>query len=582
VLRSPTLLVVWLATIAVAGCARIGLPWSSGSEGSWIGLCADSLATPTARKRVPVTGDSGKRQALVIGDSAITGCTGTPIALGEHAVLWAGLSSGPNTEGVDLIGRDRNGAFDVDEQISLPAPPEPAEAGGPDPTRWRAFGAESRATATVANGSWSLSCSPGTRPAGAVLRLKDVVRGDTVLRLEYTARGTFELLAADSAMHAAERAVRIGTIDASKTVSWFTLPPAVVSGHGGRAITIACPAVRADIHLARVLPLARRPAVVHGTWFWSSKVWRDDPNQIFDAQQRLGLTTVYVGPPAVDDSSSLQRFDRFVRAARARGLHVWPVLGDPRHATDRGRDNLLREVAALAAYAAKAPNEADVSGLQLDIEPYLIPGTGGSPAAWIKGYRATIEAVRRAWPYSLDVVVPFWWSRPAIWPALQPTFAPMHDVSVTVMDYRTTAREASQRAAPFLAWGAATGHRVHVALEMGPLPDNDYVRYAPAAAGRLWEVPVGTRRALILVDRAGTPTQGRALAEVFRRTISGGATSFRGDWDAFFTVAELVSADFGANPMFGGITVHGVDDPSVGRPTCLACPPAQRRPAQGR
>ena len=134
VLRSPTLLVVWLATIAVAGCARIGLPWSSGSEGSWIGLCADSLATPTARKRVPVTGDSGKRQALVIGDSAITGCTGTPIALGEHAVLWAGLSSGPNTEGVDLIGRDRNGAFDVDEQISLPAPPEPAEAGGRDPT----------------------------------------------------------------------------------------------------------------------------------------------------------------------------------------------------------------------------------------------------------------------------------------------------------------------------------------------------------------------------------------------------------------------------------------------------------------
>lgn len=203
VLRSPILLVVWLATIAVAGCARIGLPWSSGSEGSWIGLCADSLATPTARKRVPVTGDSGKRQALVIGDSAITGCTGTPIALGEHAVLWAGLSSGPNTEGVDLIGRDRNGAFDVDEQISLPAPPEPAEAGGPDPTRWRAFGAESRATATVANGSWSLSCSPGTPPAGAVLRLKDVVRGDTVLRLEYTARGTFELLAADSAMNAA-------------------------------------------------------------------------------------------------------------------------------------------------------------------------------------------------------------------------------------------------------------------------------------------------------------------------------------------------------------------------------------------
>ena len=107
---------------------------------------------------------------------------GTPIALGEHAVLWAGLSSGPNTEGVDLIGRDRNGAFDVDEQISLPAPPEPAEAGGPDPTRWRAFGAESRATATVANGSWSLSCSPGTRPAGAVLRLKDVVRGGQVMK----------------------------------------------------------------------------------------------------------------------------------------------------------------------------------------------------------------------------------------------------------------------------------------------------------------------------------------------------------------------------------------------------------------
>lgn len=585
-MRRPPVPIRWIAiAAAVVGCAPSGVPASGGAApvaaaGAWVGVCAESIATPMARMRTPVAGDSGGRAAIVLADGPIDGCAGALSGLDGRTILWAGLASGPNTTGVDLIGRFRDGTFHVAEQASLPAPPEAPLPDAPTPERWRAFGAEARATASIVNGAWSLTCAAGTRPAGAVLRFGELARSDTVVRLEYSASGRFELLAADSTMFRTERAVRVGTLDPARTVDWFTLPSSVALGDGERVLTFACPTTAAGLRLARALPRPRADAALHGAWFWERALWRDTPERIFTARDRLGLSTAYVSPPAAGDSAGFRRFAAFVRNAARRGLRIWPVLGDPLHATDRGRTNLLSEVEALAQYARGAPADAALGGLQLDIEPYLIPGAGGTPAAWLDGYRATIEAVRRAWPHALDIVVPFWWSGSTIWPALQPTIAHMDRLSVTVMDYRTSPADASRRAEPFLQWGAATGHRVHVALELGPIPDDDHLRFVPAASGTLWEIPIGPRRALLLVNRAGAPAGGRAFAEVFRRRISGGATSFRGDWGAFDDVARLLSSDFVGSSAFGGITVHGVDHATVGAPPCLTCPP--RRPRDGR
>jgi hypothetical protein len=570
---------------AVAGCTPSRVPPPDAvapvaAAGAWVGVCAESIATPTARMRTPVAGGPGGRAAVVLADGPISGCTGAVAGLDDRAILWAGVASGPNTTGVDLIGQFRDGTFHVEEQVSLPAAPEPPPPDAPSPERWRAFGAEARATATIVDGTWSLTCEAGARPAGVVLRFAELARGDSVLRLEYSVTGRIDVLAADSGMFRTEQPVRLGTLDPSRTVDWFTLPWSVAFGRGERVLTFACPSTAAVLHLARALPRPRADPALYGAWFWARSLWREHPERILEARDRLGLSTAYVSPPTVGDSAGVRQFAEFVQNAARDGLRIWPVLGDPLHATDRGRMNLLVEVEALAQYARSAPADAALGGLQLDIEPYLIPGAGGSPTAWLDGYRATIEAVRRAWPYALDMVVPFWWSGPTIWPALQPTIAHMDRLSVTVMDYRTSAVEASRRAQPFLQWGASTGHRVHVALELGPIPDNEHLRFVPAASGTLWEIPIGPRRALLLVDRAGAPTGGRAFAEAFRRTISGGATSFRGDWAAFGEVARLLSADFVRSGAFGGITVHGADHATVGTPTCLTCPP--QRPRGGR
>ncbi len=546
------------------------------ARNEWIGICPESVAAGPVVWRGPVRLASGERAQLVVARTAVRGCRGVRIALGGRRIRWAGLPTGSFAEGADLIGRVRDTRFDAEEIVSLPIATD-AAADVPTESRgmWRAFGAEGRAAVVQSAGEATLTCREGTRPAGAIFRPADWRRAGREVRVEYQTSAGLNVLVADSVMHASERSVPLGVLDPARRVSWHTVPAGVAANASAVTFTFVCPASAATLRVVRVVRTEDARPAVRAAWFWSPSVWRDHPERIFDIQSRLALRTVYIGGALTPgDAYGARILAAFVRAANAHDLAVWPVLGDPRHATTAGRERLVREIGAFAAYQRDASPEESLAGLQLDIEPYILPEFAAGPRAWLGEYRATIDAAHRAWGRPLNLVMPFWWSGGAIWPSLRAFLDTMPDASVTVMDYRTAPWELRHRVEPFLRWGNETRHTVQVAVELGEVPDNTQLRFIPAAAGELWEVKVGGTRALLLLDRAGAPKAGRAFRLAFSRIVSGGDVSFRGDWQGMFDASRVLNADFGQWPSFAGLAVHGVDDRSVALPPwCADCAP---------
>ena len=66
---------------------------------------------------------------------------------------------------------------------------------------------------------------------------------------------------------------------------------------------------------------------------------------------------------------------------------------------------------AYAAYNRDAPAQARLSGLQLDIEPYLNSGYQLDTEDWMAAYLDTLSQVRAQAMMPMDVAVPFWWGR---------------------------------------------------------------------------------------------------------------------------------------------------------------------------
>ncbi|MEI7607797.1 MAG: hypothetical protein WCJ64_10475, partial [Rhodospirillaceae bacterium] len=216
----------------------------------------------------------------------------------------------------------------------------------------------------------------------------------------------------------------------------------------------------------------------------------------------------------------------FVSAARKRGIAVWAVVGDPHAVLPSERSRFETIARAYAAYNAAVAESGRLTGLQLDIEPYLVPGYGLAPVVWDAAWVDTVNGIAAAaGGLAVDLAVPFWFGTPERRERCLDRLSSAVS-SLTVMDYRSDPAAIRELAAPVLSWGAANRRGVRIALERGPLPDETAVNFIPAEDGPLWRLSLAGGPVLLLLDRPGRNGLGTAYAEAWRSPMSGASQSF--------------------------------------------------------
>jgi len=541
---------------------------------AYLHLCP-AAALPGPAVASAAAADGSKLRFVVTEGPAPAGCSSLALGDAHIETLHAPGPQARTARAILLHGEEQDGRFAVSEQILVQpdssAPPTPP---GPmplhrnllDAMRVTTYGSEERVRARLEDGRLHLRCEAGTRPAGVLLsgpwRLP-LLRG--ALRLRFAGQGRFAWRAADAAQAARETALDMGFVDAAGAETPLRLAlPSGLDRTGWRHFVLACPDGPATLEL-RELALAPTPGAVdqrpapRATWIWEARDWRGRGAALLDWAVGEGIRELFVTVPIAGDRvREPAALSAFVRGARARGIAVSAVEGDPHMVLPPERAASAARARALARYNREAPPGARLASLQFDIEPYLLGPEVLAPARLERAYLATAAALRSAaGELPLDFVLPFWWAGKR---ELLDALARSAD-SITVMDYRTAPDQIVEFAMPFLDWGAVHGKRVRIALEAGPVAALTERRYHPAEPGSagdmlLFELGGQTVLALLREPRAVRGAQPFRLAAT--RRIDGSATSFHGNTAALRALLPRLEADFSAWPGFAGIALHGL------------------------
>lgn len=490
------------------------------------------------------------------------GCRAVSVPVAREAVLWTGWLPGlpgPGQslalEGTGLGPAFKPGFVRLVEPDPRPSRPASLPVGEPLLPGLSAapFGVEERVTVERTDRGVALSCRPGGKPAGLVLDPGDRrLPEGAELALAGSAEGADGFTAGVAAPgQAPASAAPIGT---PARLTPGALPGAV-------RFVVACPpdGGRLTISDLRLVPAAPRAVEGRAAWAWRPELWRSDPEGLIGRARDAGIERLFVAVEVAD--GALQdpgRLEAFVALARRRRVDVVAVEGDPGMATQVGRKNALARLGALAAYQARAPAEARLAGLQYDIEPYLLPAYRSDPAGVMRGWAATVDALKAASPLDLDMVLPFWLrdapeAEATVLPALRRSAS-----AITVMAYRTRDDAVQAAAEPLLAWGAEAGIPVRVALEAGPLDDEETRIYRPAPEGELWLLPGDGGAAAVLLDRARPNPAGPAFSLDRRSEAPASRVSHLGDEARLLAAARRLQESLAAWPSFSGVALHGL------------------------
>jgi len=550
---------------------------------SWLFLCpaSDGGAPPSDGVLLAsYSGVSGASLALGISETEpepSADCRSVPLPIPATAVRWAGVlpaELAPQLKRGLVLQRPSNpfstGRLEVSEiepwpAASAPVPPIlPGDSLLPA-ARTIVFGAEERmALSRADNGAVVLECRPGEAPAGLVLSLSGRLPAGarTTLAVDYTAAPGFTLGAADESLRRREDVALLGDLPPQEATARreLAIPLDHLDARSALSLTVVCPGEGGFLRLERIALSATLATASQSraAWAWQPERWLQDGTVLIGEARARGIDTLYVTVPIVDGQvADAPTLGRFITEAGRAGIAVWAVEGDPHAVLSREREGFVARTGALAAYnSATDTDSARLAGVQYDIEPYLVPGYGLDRAAWDAAYLDTLARLKAAARMPVTAAVPFWFAGEGR-QAFLDQLARVVD-GVAVMAYRSDAAAVAALAEPFLAWGAGQGLPVHVALESGPLPDEERTRFQPAAKGTLWHLDLGGRPILLWLDHERTNPHGPAFTAVDDQLLPGRRLSFAGDEVRLEETSRRLETVLRAWSSFAGLALHGV------------------------
>jgi len=216
-------------------------------------------------------------------------------------------------------------------------------------------------------------------------------------------------------------------------------------------------------------------------WVWS----KASPTDVVSFAQSHGVSQMFVAVPwNVANSSDLPRLRQLSAAARAVGIRVDALGGDPSWTTNPS---------AAVTWERGAIATRLFTGVHVDIEPYALSGWSNpsTQASLVTSYLSTLSSMRSTAAASgmpLEADVPFWYNTIATGSTTLADGVLARVDAVTVMSYRNTAtgpNSITDIGSDMIARGAAAGVPVRLAAETNPLSDCPSCTFAGTSAATL-------------------------------------------------------------------------------------------------
>ncbi|MDR4478591.1 MAG: hypothetical protein R3B37_02410 [Nitrospira sp.] len=312
------------------------------------------------------------------------------------------------------------------------------------------------------------------------------------------------------------------------------------------------------IELARELSGDRHPGGI-GFWVWNYRAAVENPETMLATCRTQGCSRVLIQMPSQSDDEGLWRaYAQLLTTVRGSGIEALALDGYP---------EAIQEPHILADKIQRLLQLVEpgtLSGVQLDIEPYLLPGFLGDEAQ-LRRYVETIETLKSAigGRTRLSMVMPFWLTNPTI--GGRPLAYAVMDLAdeVAVMSYRTDLDEVQDIAEDILRYGEVIGTPVWLAVETTALPVEQHVVL------RRYERP-GQADALLNYDRRllqWTPipeTQAASPHQEWFRihhrfTVKPESLTFAGRSKTEVSMAVKRMLDTTQQHSFAGVIIHDLD-----------------------
>lgn len=547
------------------------------SSAAWLGVCPGTPQQAGVRIMDTLLRPAGTTASIVAAESRLQDCDMTELPVTAERLRWARML---NRNEADALSRGiiiKNAPGET--RTATPHEITPLDEGTPAPAaiplevellpqlQATVFGRENRATVRQDTSGIGVECTPGNAPAGVLLGSTGSRRipagAALALRLATEAEGIFRIGVADAQREKLGESFTLGTISPGTPGAAFALSSAL-NNMTWRFWVLECPAsaARLTVRSVRLEPLAIGNIPRRALWIWQPSAWQTNSAATIKLVAEQGADTLFITVPLAPDNAAVAEpaaLERFVSSASALGFKVWAVAGDPRAVLPRERDYFVTTARAYAAYNRGAEPRARLSGLQLDIEPYLNSGYQIDTEDWLNAYLDTLAQVRAQAMMPLDVAVPFWWGRQRFRNALFLDRLGTHVEVVSVMNYRTNRQQLIDLAEPFLDWGARARKTIRIGLEAGPIPNESLHVFRNSAQGDLWLVPLGANTLILSLDTAQANPAGSAYAYSHSFSRQGSGTTFHKNIAAMRKLLPELERVWRAWPSFGGIALHGLD-----------------------
>ncbi|WP_242128323.1 hypothetical protein [Sphingobium sp. Sx8-8] len=406
----------------------------------------------------------------------------------------------------------------------------------------RPFGTEDRAQIERGAGGATILCRAGKASAGVILRWPD-------RRLPAAYHGLWRLAGKTGA------AIGIAAVapgqDASAQSIWTSdqvqVPLAKLEGE--QTLVLICPAAGGSARLEAVMLVpgqAKPTSAPRGTWIWRERDWHDDPLAFARTAQAAGWNELAIQAPRQPDAALV----RLAAALAARGIGYRLLDGDPHMATPPGLRDAVTRFTRLRHWCDANLTTRPV--LELDIEPYALPGFAADPGGGWRAWAETVRAIARTWEGAVSVDVPWWMRRsPEALAAIDSIRPSIRDI--VVMAYRTDPQLILDAAE---SWLGTSGPPIRVAIETGPVAMEASRNYRRADSGTLKLSDSGAE--LLSSPEISAPDHAMFAQQQENRTDPV-RISFHGFPERAAQVEQAITPLLGGWPGFAGFRVHGWD-----------------------
>lgn len=286
-----------------------------------------------------------------------------------------------------------------------------------------------------------------------------------------------------------------------------------------------------------------------GFWLWDYRHALADQHGIFSECRRQGCNRLLIQIPSLNDGKDIwAAYAELLDAAGSAGIEAFALDGYPEAIRDPAA--LIEKLSTLLVLL---PGDR-LSGIQLDIEPYLLPDF--SEEFDYLAYLSALDRIKHALNgrVRLSMVMPFWFTSKTV-NGRPIAFSVMDRVDeVAIMSYRTDLNELHALAQDSLRYGDLTGVPVWLAVETRPLPVERHVLLTRERRLEFMEAYLDRRNhRLVLMPPASREVDGFRVAHqtVVRPDRLTFAQRTRKD---VMTAVAMIQAF--PNPSLAGVLIH--------------------------